>query len=55
MISSANPSFGGPLMEADYNRLLGSWITPELANDALLRRVTSPEGAQIVGRRDNGS
>jgi len=55
MSSPAVPSFGGPLTEADYNRLLGSWITPELANDALLRRVSSPEGAQIIGRRDNGS
>lgn len=55
MSSSANPSFGGPLTEADYDRLLCSWITPEIADRARLRRVTSYEGSVIVGRRDNGS
>jgi len=39
----------------DYKGLLDSWITEELAEQALLRRVTSSEGAEIVGRRDNGS
>jgi hypothetical protein len=50
-----NPSWGGLLIEADYAKLERSWITRDLADQALLRRVTSPEGASIVGRRDNGS
>lgn len=50
-----NPSWGGPLVEADYTKLERSWIPRELANQALLRRVTSPEGSSIVGRKDNGS
>ena len=49
------PSFGGPLSEADYSHLLDSWIPRGLADQALLRRVTSAEGAQVVGRKDNGS
>jgi hypothetical protein len=49
------PSWGGPLTEADHAKLERSWIARELADQALLRRVTSPEGASIVGRHDNGS
>ena len=48
------PSLGGPLSEADYAKLERSWIPRELANQAVLRRVTSAEGASIIGRRDNG-
>jgi hypothetical protein len=50
-----NQSWGGPLTDSDYAKLERSWITRELADQALLRRVTSPEGASIVGRHDNGS
>jgi hypothetical protein len=46
---------GESLQAADYAALEGSWITPELADQAMLRRVSSMEGAEIVGRRDNGS
>jgi len=53
--SSAAPSWGGPLLEVDYAKLLNSWITRELADQAMLRRVASAEGAAILGRRDNGS
>lgn len=47
-------SWGGPLNDTDYEKLARSWITRELADRALLRRVASSEGASIVGRRDNG-
>jgi len=43
------------LIESDYSMLARSWIDKELAEHALLRRVTSTEGAFIVGRRDNNS
>jgi len=46
---------GEPLRDADYAALEGSWIWRELADQAMLRRVSSTEGAEIVGRRDNGS
>jgi hypothetical protein len=53
--SPGSPSSGGPLSEADYRALERSWIPQELADQALLRRVTSLDGAQILGREDNGS
>jgi hypothetical protein len=46
---------GAPLTENDYSVLGKSWITRELADQAQLRRVTSPEGAVLVGRTDNGN
>lgn len=46
---------GEPLRDADYAALERSWITRQLANQAILRRVSSAEGAEIVGRRDDGS
>src|SRR3984957_630665 len=51
----ALPRRGEPLTDADYDSLESSWITRELADQALLRRVSSAEGAEILGRRDNGS
>ncbi len=53
--ASVYPSWGGPLSEADYVRLQRSWIEPDLADQAMLRRVTSPDGASIIGQCDNGS
>jgi uncharacterized protein (DUF927 family) len=47
--------WGRSLTEADYEVLCRSWISAELAQQALLRRVDSQEGAQIVGRRNDGS
>jgi hypothetical protein len=41
---------GGPLTESDYSKLESSWITRDLADRALLRRVTSGEGAVLMGR-----
>lgn len=49
------PDWGGPVTEKDYAALEKSWITPELANAAMLRRVNEQEGRQIVsqkGKRD---
>lgn len=46
---------GEPLRDTDYTALESSWITREVADQARLRRVSSAEGAEIVGRRDNGS
>ena len=43
---------GKPLTDSDYENLLQSWIDRESADKALLRRVNSIEGAEIVGQRD---
>lgn len=45
------PSWGRPLSQADYAALSASWITPEMADAAMLRRVDEIEGREIVGRR----
>jgi hypothetical protein len=52
---SSLPSWGGRLTSTDYANLERSWITPELADQALLRRVASSEGAAIVNRKNNDS
>jgi hypothetical protein len=33
------PTWGGPLTEADYAALEASWITREIVDQAMLRRV----------------
>jgi hypothetical protein len=43
---------GAPLRDADYESLVQSWIDREFADKALLRRVASIEGGEIVGQRD---
>jgi hypothetical protein len=40
-IKRVPPDWGGPLIDADYNALAKSWITPELADASMLRRVAS--------------
>src|SRR5260370_38769153 len=45
------PDWGEPLSEADYKNLEASWITRELADAAMLRRVDAYEGAEIVGQK----
>src|SRR5665213_1876374 len=55
VISCIAATRGMPLSEGDFAALEISWISRELANQAVLRRVSSIEGAEIVGRRDNGS
>jgi len=44
-------SFGSDLTAADYQRLAARWITPELADDAGLRRVDSLTGREMFGRK----
>jgi putative DNA primase/helicase len=46
------PLPGDRLWLDDLKNLESSWITSELAAQALLRRVDSVEGALVVGRRD---
>ena len=45
------PCWGRPLSESDYATLAESWITRELADRAMLRRVDEYEGREIVGER----
>jgi putative DNA primase/helicase len=44
--------YGNPLLPEDYAALDRSWISPAIADSAKLRRVTTEEGKEIVGRRD---
>jgi Domain of unknown function (DUF3854) len=50
-IPPAPPDWGVPLHESDYASLSSSWITPEIADAAMLRRVGAEEGRQIVGQK----
>jgi len=45
------PSWGKPLTEGDYAALATSWITREIADAAMLRRVDQYEGREIVGQK----
>ncbi len=45
------PSWGKPLHETDYATLAASWITREIAEAAMLRRVEDHEGREIVGQK----
>jgi hypothetical protein len=47
----APPSWGSPLTAADYLALESSWITRELADSGMLRRVDAEEGRQAVGQK----
>ena len=44
-------SWGGPLTEKDYDALDKSWISRELADAAMLRRVETQEGRDVVGQK----
>jgi hypothetical protein len=46
---------GCPLSEEDLRKLEAAGISRDLAKQALLRRVTSSEGAAIVGRPTTGA
>jgi hypothetical protein len=48
------PPWGRELTESDYTALKSSWITPEMAQDARLRRVDQYEGSATVGQKDKG-
>ena len=43
---------GTPLTESDFEMLNRSWIDRAHAEKAMLRRVTSVEGAELVGQTD---
>jgi hypothetical protein len=45
------PRWDGPLNESDYAALATSWITPEIADAAMLRRVDAFEGREVVGQK----
>jgi Domain of unknown function (DUF3854) len=45
------PNWGGPLTQGDLEMLERSWITRELADLAMLRRVGAVEGREIVGQK----
>jgi hypothetical protein len=47
------PLWGSPLNDDDYAALASSWITRELADVAMLRRVDAFEGREIVGQKGN--
>src|SRR5713101_5235694 len=48
-------SIGTELTPDDLAGLARSWITPQMASEAMLRRVTSIEGAQLIGRSGVGN
>jgi hypothetical protein len=48
-------SSGNGLTENDYRMFERSWIPSELADAAGIRRVTSLEGGQIIGRNGSGN
>jgi hypothetical protein len=45
------PAWGEPLSEADYAVLAASGITPEIVNEAMLRRVKDYEGGEVIGQK----
>ena len=47
----APPNWGGPLTDPDYAALSESWITREIANAAMLRRVDTHQGREVVGQK----
>ncbi len=47
------PRWGSRLTEEDYASLERSWISREIADLAMLRRVDAIEGREVVGRKGN--
>ena len=45
------PAWGRPLDETDYTALECSWITREIADAAMLRRVDEQQGREVIGQR----
>jgi hypothetical protein len=45
------PNWGGPLNEADYAALAGSWVAREIADSAMLRRVDEYQGREVIGQK----
>jgi len=54
-LPSAIEGTGSALTDADYANLAKRWIDRGLAEAAGIRRVDSYNGAQFIGRRNNGS
>lgn len=48
------PDWGQPLTVDDYAALSRSWITQEIADYAMLRRVNDVEGAEIIQQKRRG-
>ena len=49
--SAQPPRWGHPLSDDDYIVLEGSWISREIADAAMLRRVDTHEGREILGQK----
>ncbi len=49
----AAPRWGGSLNESDYTALAACWITREITDGAMLRRVDTFDGREIVGQKGN--
>ena len=45
------PDWGGSLTEEDYSTLSRAWIPRELADAAMLRRVSDLEGREAIGHK----
>lgn len=45
------PPFGKPLSESDYATLDASWISREIADAAMLRRVDEYEAGEVIGQK----
>jgi hypothetical protein len=52
-LDRVSPRWGSPLNENDYANLGASWITPDLAEQAMLRRVDTLEGREVIGQKGN--
>lgn len=52
-VPRTSPGWGGPLTAKDYEDLAKSWITPELADQAGLRRISGHEARDLVGQKGN--
>jgi hypothetical protein len=48
---AASIHWGSELDNSDFRSLEARWITPQLGEQMQLRRVTSDEGAEILGRK----
>ena len=47
----APPDWGIALTNSDNEALASSWITPQLAEQAMLRRVDSQSGREVIGQK----
>jgi hypothetical protein len=47
------PAWGKLLNEDDYRGLGHSWITPELVDLAMIRRVDAIQGREVIGQKGN--